>query len=142
MGVEERVLRTHREGYTLMPSIEERVAYLEGKVEEHSRGLGEIRESVMHMDAKLDTIRVELAARIADLDQKVDRFREELSGRIAELDGRMNSRMDALDQKVDRFRDELVGRIDVLDQRMSRQFIWLVGMQMAVLMAVIGALLR
>ncbi len=93
-------------------TIEERVAYLEGKVEEHSRGYGELREMMIH------------------LDQKVDQFREQLSGRI-----------DALDQKVDRFREELAGRIEALDQKMSRQFIWLVGIQIMVLLAVISALL-
>ena len=93
-------------------TLEERVAYLEGKVEEHSRGYGELREMMIH------------------LDQKVDQFREQLSGRI-----------DALDQKVDRFREELAGRIEALDQKMSRQFIWLVGIQIMVLLAVISALL-
>lgn len=88
-----------------MPTVEERVAYLEGKVEEHSRGFGELRELVIH------------------LDQKVDRFREELAARIEALDQRPSARIEALDQKV------------------SRQFIWLVGFQIMVLLAVIGALL-
>lgn len=77
-----------------MPTVEERIAYLEGKVEEHSRGFGELREMVIH-----------------------------------------------LDQKVDRFREELAARIDALDQKVSKQFIWLVGIQIMVLLAVIGALL-
>jgi uncharacterized coiled-coil protein SlyX len=76
-------------------TIEERVAYLEGKVEEHSRGFAELREMVIH-----------------------------------------------LDQKVDRFREELAGRIEALDQRVAKQFIWLVGIQVMVLLAVISALLR
>ncbi len=50
-------------------------------LEEHSRGFGEIREMVMH------------------LDQKVDRFREELSGRIDAI----ISRLDALDEKFSRY---------------------------------------
>jgi len=86
-------------------TLEERVAYLEGKVEEHSRGYGELREMMIH------------------LDQKVDRFREELSGRI-----------DALDQR-------LTGRIDALDQKFSRYFLWTIGIQITILLAVIGALL-
>jgi hypothetical protein len=98
---------------TMPQSLEERVAYLEGKVEEQSRGFGD------------------LTARISALDEKVDRFRNELSARI-----------DALDQKVDRFRGEFTVRIDALDQKISMQFIWLVGIQIAVLLAVIGALPR
>jgi uncharacterized coiled-coil protein SlyX len=86
-------------------TLEERVAYLEGKVEEHSRGFGELREMVIH------------------LDQKVDRFREELAGRIEALDQRLS------------------GRIEALDHKLSTQFTWLVGIQVAVLLAVVGALI-
>jgi len=88
-----------------MPTIEERVAYLEGKVEEHSRGFAELREMIIH------------------LDQKVDRFREELASRIDSLDARLNGRMDSLDTKF------------------SRYFLWTIGIQITVLLAVIGALL-
>jgi tetrahydromethanopterin S-methyltransferase subunit G len=83
-------------------SLEERVAYLEGKVEEQSRLGGDLHQSVKQ------------------LDQKVDRFREELSNRIDAT----NSRIDALDQKV------------------SRQFTWLVGIQIAILLALVGALIK
>jgi hypothetical protein len=60
--------------------------------------------------------------RLDGLDAKVDRFREELGGRI-----------EALDRKVDRIREELGGR-------MSRYFVWSVGIQVAVLLAVVSAL--
>ena len=126
-------------------SLEERVAYLEGKVEEHSRGFGDLTVRIDALGQKIDRFRVELSgridglsARIDALDQKVDRFRAELSGRIDSI----SARIDVLDQKVDRFRGELSGRIDALDQKMSRQFVWLVGIQVAVLLAIIGALLR
>ena len=82
-------------------TLEERVAYLEGKVDEHSRGFGEIRELIMHL----------------------------------------SSRIDALDQKVDRFREELSRRLDALDEKFSRYFLWTIGIQITVLLAVIGALL-
>ncbi|RMH03371.1 MAG: hypothetical protein D6704_12815 [Nitrospirae bacterium] len=64
-----------------MPTLEERVAYLEGKVEEHSRGFADIRDMIVH------------------LDQKVDRFREELSARIDST----NTRIDTLDAKFSRY---------------------------------------
>jgi len=115
-------------------SLEERVAYLEGKVEEQSN----FSMRIEALDQKVDRFRTELSSRIDALssridllDQKVDRFRAELSSRI-----------DALDQKLDRFREELSSRIDALDYKMSRQFIWLVGIQIAMMLAVIGALLR
>ncbi len=105
-----------------MPTIDERVAYLEGRVEEHIRGFGELRDIAFQTDTKVDRFREELSARIDGLDQKVDRFRDELSARI-----------DALDQKVDRL-------FGALDQKMSRQFLWILGVQVTVLVAVVGAL--
>jgi chromosome segregation ATPase len=123
-------------------TLEVQVAYLRGKVEEHSQGYADIREAIQR-----------LTERVTFLDQKVDRFRDELSGRIDALDQRLSGRIDALDQKMDRFREELSGRIEALDQRLSgridaldqkvsRQFLWLIGVQVTVLLAVIGALLR
>ncbi|MDA2910887.1 hypothetical protein MYX04_08155 [Nitrospiraceae bacterium AH_259_D15_M11_P09] len=83
-----------------------------GTADEHSRGFGEIRELIMHLSSRIDA-----------LDQKVDRFREELSHRI-----------DSLDQR-------LTGRIDALDEKFSRYFLWMIGIQITILLAVIGALL-
>ena len=97
-----------------MPSsLEERVAYLEGKVDEQSRLGVELRDTIFH------------------LDQKVDRFREELASRI-----------DALDRKVDRFREELASRIDALDQKLSRYFLWIVGIQVSILLAIVATHVR
>ena len=79
----------------MVATLEERVAYLEGKVEEHSKGL----EDLKHL--------------IINLDQKVDRFREELSSRT-----------------------------DALDQKFSRYFLWLIGIQITILLAIIATLLR
>ncbi len=110
-------------------TLEERVAYLEGKVEEQSRGYRELREDVQQLSArvgaldhKVDRFREELSARVDALDHKVDRFREELSARVDALDHRLSSRMDALDQKL------------------TRQFMWTVALQVSVLLAVVGAL--
>jgi len=94
-------------------SLEERIAYLEGKVEEHTRGFSDLTTRIDGVSSRIDA-----------LDQKVDRFRTELSARI-----------DALSARIDR-------RFDVVDEKMSRHFIWLVGIQAAVMLSVIGALLR
>jgi outer membrane murein-binding lipoprotein Lpp len=105
-----------------VPTLEERVAYLEGKVEEHSRGYAQIREDVQ-----------QLRATVQHLDQH-------LSARIDALDQRLSARIDALDQKVDRFREELAGRIDALDQKFSRWFAWLTGILITALLAQLGLL--
>jgi len=81
-------------------------------VEEHSRGFAELRDLIIHLNSRVDA-----------LDQKLDRFREELSSRIDTLDARLS------------------GRIDSLDEKISRYFLWTIGIQITVLLAVIGALL-
>ena len=96
---------------------EERVSYLEGKVEEHSRGIGGVGGLIGRLDEKLDR-------RFEALEQKVDGC------------------FGALDQKVDRFREELAGQIRALDQKFSRHFLWLAGFQLTTLLAVVGALTR
>jgi len=103
-----------------MPTVEERLAYLEGRVGEHGHGMANHGDAVVQFTHRMD-----------GLDLKIDRFRDELANRL-----------DAVDRKIDRFREELMGRIDGLDQKLSRQFLWLVGVQVTVLLAVIGALLR
>jgi uncharacterized coiled-coil protein SlyX len=81
-------------------TIDERVAYLEGKVDEHSSCFSELRDSVRQVDQKLDRLFASLNDRIVGVDQKVDR----------------------------------------LDDKMSRQFLWILGVQVAVLIAVVSAL--
>ena len=99
-----------------MPTVEERLAYLEGRVEEHGRGidgLGEASIQFTHrmdgLDLKIDRFREELGARIDAVDLKIDRLREELGARI-----------DAVDLKIDRLREELGARIGAVDDRSAR----------------------
>jgi uncharacterized coiled-coil protein SlyX len=75
-----------------MPTLEERVAYIEGQVSEQSHALVEVREAVRSLE----------------------------------------HRMDAHFDTVDR-------RIDALDEKVSRQFVWLVGLQVTALIAIVGA---
>jgi uncharacterized coiled-coil protein SlyX len=91
-----------------MQSLEERLAYLEGQVNEHSHSMIEVRNAVRDLERRVD-MRFEA----------VDRRFESMERR---LDG-MNDRIDSLDDKV------------------SRQFVWLVGMQVTTLVAIVGALL-
>ena len=102
-------------------------------MEEHTRGFGELRDIAFQTDTKVDRFRQSLATRIDALDQKLDRFREELTGRIDALDRKLDRRLDALGHKVDRL-------FGALDQKMSRQFVWILAVQVTVLIAVVGAL--
>jgi hypothetical protein len=88
------------------------VAYLEGRVVEHSRTVDGIREA------------------LAALEQRMDRRFEGVDRRFDTLD----QRIDALDRKLDH-------RTAALDDKMSRQFTWAVGIQVTTLVAIVAALL-
>lgn len=49
-----------------MATLEERVSYIEGRVEDHSRATGDLRDLVVALDQKVDR-------RFEVLEQKVDR---------------------------------------------------------------------
>lgn len=85
-----------------MPTTDERLAYLEGRFEEHSGSVA--------------TIRGDFAAVRSDV--------QDVRRHVATLDERISA------------------RIETLDSKMSRQFTWIVGIQVVMLIALIGALLR
>ena len=91
-----------------MPTIEERVAFIEGQMSEQSHALIELRDAVRHLQ---DAVR--------HLDQKMD-------GRFDLVDRRFEA--------VDR-------RFESMDDKISRQFVWVVGVQVTTLVAIVGALL-
>jgi len=99
-----------------MATLEERVAYLEGQVSEQSHAMLEVGDAVR------------------SLDQRMDRRFETVERRIDALDQGLSRRVDALDH-------ELSHRIDTLDEKVSRQFVWLAGVQVTTLVAIVAALL-
>jgi len=77
-----------------MPRVEERVAHLEGQVNEVSQGLSDVKGAIRHLEQRADT------------------------------------RFDGIDR-----------RFDTLDDKLSRQFMWLVGIHVTTLTAVVVALI-
>ena len=102
-----------------MPTLEERVAYLEGQVSEQSHAMLEVRDAVRDLERRMD-VRFEAVDRRFEA---IDRRFENIERRIETLDAGLARRMDALDDKV------------------SRQFVWVVGVQVTTLVAIVGALL-
>ncbi len=92
-----------------MPTLEERVAFLEGQVSEQSHALLELRDAVRHLEARLE-------ARLSAFEQRIEM--------------RMESRYDGLNR-----------RMDTLEDKLSRQFVWMVGVQVTTFVAIVGALL-
>lgn len=90
-----------------MPTLDERVAYLEGRLEEHTTTVAALRNDLAGLRTDVQDVRRQ----------------------IESLDQRLNSRMESLSS-----------RVDWLDSKGSRQFTWLVGIQVATLIAIVSAL--
>ena len=120
-----------------MPTIEERVAYLEGRVSEQGQILTEIRDAVRHLEQRFD-------ARFEGHDQRFDGLKRSIDVRFESFERAVNARFDAVDRRfdiIDRRFEAVDRRIDGLDDKVSRQFLWLVGIQVTTLVAIVGALL-
>jgi uncharacterized coiled-coil protein SlyX len=66
-----------------VPTFEERVAFLEGQVSEQSHALLELRDSVRHleqrMEARFDSFEQRIDARLAGVDRRIDGLEDKVS---------------------------------------------------------------
>ena len=105
-----------------MPSLEERVAYLEGRFGEHTQTSDGLRDD------------------ISDLRGEMNRLFEDVGRRFEQVDTRfeqVDSRFEQIDTRFDR----TDRRLDSMDAKIERHFTWLVGLQMGGLIAVFSALI-
>ena len=97
-----------------MKTVEERLTIVEHKVAKNARGIDGLRDAVVKgfeaMDRRFEAI---------------DRRFEAIDRRFETID----RRFEAMDR-----------RFVVVDQNMSRQFRWIVGIQMTTLLAMVGAI--
>ena len=105
-----------------MTSSEERLAFLEGRVGEHSQMLSGIREAIVNLEQRMDRRFEAVELRLAALDQKLD-------GSVAALDQKLDRSVAALDQKL-----------SGLDQKLDQRFAWVIGIQVTTLLAMVTTL--
>lgn len=95
-----------------MATLEERVAFLEGKLDEHSHMVNGVRDALVSLERRMDR-------RFEAIDRRFETIERRLAG---------------LDQKLDRGLAEIEHKLD-------RRFGWLVGIQLTTLVAIVAALL-
>jgi len=105
-----------------MGTLEERVGHLESQVAQHAQMFGVIRDSLAAVDRRLDRLEQRLDARFDAVDRRFDAI---------------DRRFDAVDRRFEGVDTRQVG----LEDKMSRQFLWTVGIQVTILVAVLGAVL-
>ena len=125
-------------GEAKMPSVEERLSFLEGKGEEHGRGLQDVREALFSLEQRVTL----LDQRVTLLDEKMDRRFDAVDRRFEALEQKMDHRFDAVDRRFEVLDQKMDRRFDALDKKIDTRIWSVVGIQIALLLAVIGALLR
>ncbi len=91
----------------------------------------------------LDGIREAIGSLESRLDKRLQAFEERIDGRFAQVDGRfaqIDGRFAQLEQRMDRRFEQVDQRMESIDAKISRQFVWLVGLYVTTLIAMIGAL--
>jgi hypothetical protein len=101
--------------FDVMPSLEERVAYLEGRFGEHTQTTDGLRDD------------------ISDLRGEMTRMFRSVETQFGQVD----KRFDSLDRRFDR-NDE---RMESMDAKMDRHFTWVVGLEIAFFLAMFSALI-
>ena len=104
-----------------MPTVEERLASLEAKVDTMSDLRGAVTELRKDMNGRF----VQIDARFAQVDARF----AQIDARFIELRQDMNGRFDDVNR-----------RLSTIDEKGDRHFTWMVSTQVALLLAVVGAL--
>jgi uncharacterized coiled-coil protein SlyX len=91
--------------------MEERVASLEGRMESQERRIDDVRDAIVGLGKRIDS-----------------------------LEGRMNARFVGLEQRMTSLEGRLDARFTSLEEIGQRQFHWLLGTQVTTLAAVVGAM--
>ena len=116
------------EATAAVKAVEERVTVVERQVEENARDIEGLRGAV-----------VELGRRMEQGFEALERRFEAIDRRFEAIDRRfeaMERRFEVIDQRF----EAIERRLDRLDQQMSRQFFWVVGIQITTVLAMTGAI--
>ena len=136
-----------------MATVEERLAFVEGRVQEHSQMFAGLREAIVsleqrmdrrfdHVDARFTVIEERLSGvdrRFEALEQKLDHLEQKLDQKIASLDAKLTQRIDVLEQKLDQKMAAVDAKLEAFRSEMSSHQRWLVGLQVTTMLVVLGA---
>lgn len=122
-----------------MPTVEERLASLEARVD----AMSDIRNLIAELRGDMHARFLEVNARFTELREDMNRRFADVNARFTDVNGRftdMNERFTELRVDINRRFDDVNNRLVVLDHKGDRHFTWMVSTQVALLLAVIGAL--
>ena len=123
-----------------MPTVEERIAALEATVDAQAMNASDVRNALTGLQDQMHRRFEQVDHRFVELQDQMNRRFEQVDHRFNEFQGQMNQRFEQVDHRFNTFQGQMNQRFDAVDQKIDRHFTWLVGIQVAVLVAVVGAL--
>jgi uncharacterized coiled-coil protein SlyX len=109
--------------------MEERVASLEGRMHAQERRIDDVRDAIVGLGKRIDSLEGRMDARFVGLEQ-----------RMTSLEGRMDARFVGLEQRMTSLEGRMDTRFATLEQEGRRQFYWLAGIQVTTLAAMLAAM--
>ena len=101
-----------------MPNVEERLASLEARMD----SMSDLRTLIIEMRG--------------DVNRQLVDARDDMNRRFAEVNGRFGE----MNRQITDFRDDVNRRVHALDEKEDRHFTWVIGIQVASILAVVGVL--
>jgi len=122
-----------------MGTVEERLASLEVRMDRmddlHTAVAG-LRDDVNRQFAEM---RADMNGRLTELRTDMNRRFEQVDRRFEQVDHRFEQ-VDRRFEQVERRGEQTDGRFLALESKIDRHFTWIVGIQMALMLAIIGAM--
>jgi predicted nucleic acid-binding Zn-ribbon protein len=126
-----------------MPSVDERLAALEARVDAMSDVRNLITELRSDMNARFvdvngrfSEVRADVSGRLEDMNRRFD----DMTRQFTELREDVNGRFVDVNRQFSELRGEMNYRFTAMDQKADRHFTWMVSTQVALLLAVVGGL--
>jgi ABC-type phosphate transport system auxiliary subunit len=109
-----------------MPTLEERVADLEAKM------TPDLRDEMVRGFGRMADLFGQMERRFEQRFEQIDKRFEQIDKRFEQVE----KRFEQVDKRLDRLDD----RLERLDDKVDRHFMWIVGIQFAMMIVFIGAL--
>ena len=105
---------------------------LEGRFGDHDHAMDNLRQDYIRAVAGVHTLLAEFRDQMVQGFEQINRRFEQVDKRFEQIDRRF--------EQIERRFEGIDGRFAGQDEKIDRHFMWLVGIQIAALVAVVGAL--
>ena len=110
-----------------MKTVEERLTIVEHKVAENARGIDGLRDAIVELGNRMERGFEAMIRGHRPAFEAIDRRFETIDRRFEAIEQRFDQRLGSISQTMDR-------RFAAMDQKLSRQFLWLVGTLVVILL--------